>query len=72
MSAGRVFETSRVDFIIVLPVFSLADHKSANNTDDLTVFFALWESGRKKVADKTLVKSTPALQYELPFMHLLY
>jgi len=33
--------------------------RSQKDTDDLTVFFALWRSARQKSARKTLVKSTP-------------
>ncbi len=42
----------------------LADPKSANQTDSLTVFFALLGSARVKAASKMLVKSIPDFQIE--------
>jgi len=43
--------------------------KTLKDTDDLTVFFALWGSSRIQVACKTLVKSTPGFKQTTSLLH---
>jgi len=51
-----------VDFTNVLwPDFLLEDPKSANKTDNLTVFFTLLGSAHAKASRKMLVKLNPDL-----------
>jgi len=60
MQLWHWFSTSGVNFTNILrSTFTLADPKSAKKTNDLTIFFALFESGHVKNARKMLVKSTP-------------
>jgi len=53
--------TLEVDFINILrAAFERADPKSAQKTDNLTVFFALLGSAHVKAARRTLMKLTPS------------